>query len=778
MKATENAFANLLRLTLTAACGLMLAASPSLAGPPAEASGNPHGAVWDTWQPLAGGFMGRRRVPARLELPAAERRSPATQERAKPGRDIKPWEQLSLWMYTGPAGLHSVGITDLAGVTGMTANELRAAAKSGRLSFGNAGAGVSWYYDIPGDRLLFASETYRTFHAEGNAYQLRQTQTPDPFRMSERHSPKATVITGRETPFGEVLHFEEEADMLFFSWLQPSNPDSRYWFWDYLYGSFRPQIQVPLAVPDPAPKGTARLRVRLHGFTDLYPGNDHRVVAELNGARLDALVEWDGLRPAELVAEFDQQLLAASGDNVLTLISAYDSSRPMPGQLLESIEIAYARQPVAQDGQIWLRSTPRGAQLVTGFASPDIVVIESPVRGGVVRRDVAVRPHGSGWAVAFEAEGRNDYLVAETSALPTPVLDARAQANLTGADNRADYLIIAAREFPGTAAALTKYRQASHGLVKVVWLDDIYKSFSFGRVDPFAIGRFMAHARDRWSLAPSVVTLLGKGSLDRKDRMGYGDGFLPVLMTGNPWALASSDARLLGIDSEAPSIAYGRLPITSDAEGLAYVDKLVAHERRPPSGSSQRAIVAADNPDTAGDFHADAQRLAAQLRSLGLGRVDTVLHPNHPVRQTLTGSDSWEASVVTYSGHGSQRQLGTNRERFLSAEDALTLSNGSYPVFGALTCAAGADALPGTRSLAATLVLNPHGGAIATLAPSGSSANDDAHDLAGAFFAHLVGGRQPVGTALVRAASDVGWRIGAYMVPMYTVTGDPAASVR
>lgn len=778
MHSTGNGFGKLLRLASMAACGLVLAIPQVYAGPTPEGPANPHGAVWDTWQPLGGGFMARRRVPARLELPAAERRSPATQERAKPGRDIKPWEQLSLWMYTGPAGLHGVGIADLERVTGMGANELRALAKSGRLSFANAGAGVSWYYDVAGDRLIFAGETYRTFHAEGNAYQLRQTQTPDPYRMTERHNPKVTVITGRETPFGEVLHFEEEADMLYVLWLEPTNPDSRYWFWDYLYGSFRPQIQVPLAVPDPAPKGTARLRIKLHGFTDLYPGNDHRVAAEINGVKLDALVEWDGLRPAELVADFDQQLLAASGDNVLTLISAYDSSQSRPGQLLESIEIEYARQPVAQSGQIWLRNVARGAQLVSGFASRDIVVIESPVRGGVVRRDVTVRAHGAGWAVAFEADAGRDYLVAELSALEMPVLDARAQENLTAADNRADYLIIAPREFPDTASALANYRQASHGAVKVVWLDDIYKSFSFGRVDPFAIGRFMAFAGSRWSLAPSTVTLLGKGSLDRKDRMGYGDGFLPVLMTGNPWALASSDSRLLGIGSGAPSIAYGRLPITSDAEGVAYVAKLMTHEQQRSKDTSRPALAAADNPDSAGDFHADANRLAGQLRSLGLGPVTTVLHPTHAVRQTLTQSESWEASVVTYSGHGSQRQLGTNRENFLNTEDALILSNGAYPVFAALTCAAGADALPGTRSLAASLVLNPRGGAIAAVAPSGNSANADAHDLASAFFEHLIGGRQPVGTAMARAASDVGWRIGAYMVPMYSVTGEPTVSAR
>lgn len=778
MHTTGNAMKTVLRLTLAAACGLVLAAPQALAGSAPQGQGNPHGAVWDAWQPLAGGFIARRRVPARMELPAAERRSPATQEHAKPGRDIRPWEQLSLWFSTGAPGLYSVGVEALAAETGIGVGALRGAARSGRLSFQNVGAGVSWHYDAVGDRLLFAGETYRTFHAEGNAYQLRQTQTPDPYRMSERHSPKPPVIAGRETPFREVLHFEEETDMMFFLWLNPSDPDTRYWFWDYLNGSTRPQLQVPLAVPNPAASGPARLRVRLHGFTDLYPGNEHRVYAELNGSRVGSVLDWDGLTPAELVADFDQKLLRASGDNTLTLFSAYDASRPRPGQALESIEIEYLRAPKAESGRLWLRSVAKGAQTVTGFASPNIIVIESPVRAGVVRRDIQLTAQGTGWAVAFEAEAGRDYLVAETSAFLPPVVDAREQADLTASGNRADYLIIAPREFPDTAQALAALRQAGSGLVKVVWLDDIYKSFAYGRVDPFAIGRFMDLVRTRWAQAPTVVTLLGKGSLDRKDRMGYGDNFLPILMTANPWQLAPSDARLLGVGDGIAPFAYGRLPITSDSEGLGYVDKLRAHERQAGGEALLKAIVVADNPDQGGGFHADADRLAARLGGLGFAAGTKLYHPTHPVRVNLTQPKTWDSHLVTYSGHGTSRQLGTNRENFINADDASALSNTTYPVFAALTCSAGQDAFPGTRSLAGSLVLNPQGGAIASLAPTALSVNDDAHTLGAAFVDHLFGRDSTVGGALANATYETRGQIGEFMAPMFLVIGDPGVRAR
>ena len=99
--------------------------------------------------------------------------------------------------------------------------------------------------------------------------------------------------------------------MMFCTWLYPADPDARYWFWDFLYGSYKPEIQVPLPVPNPAATGTARLRVKLHGFTDQYPGDDHRVYATLNGVPVGSELAWDGLAPAELVADFDPSLLHA-----------------------------------------------------------------------------------------------------------------------------------------------------------------------------------------------------------------------------------------------------------------------------------------------------------------------------------------------------------------------------------------------------------------------------------------------------------------------------------
>lgn len=765
---------------LTIACALMLAIPGAAVAKPA-APEEPYAPVWEQWQPLAAGFMARRRVPARLEEPVTERRAPETQP-----QDLKRFAAAgvssqktaaspvsSAWLYTDEGGLYGVPLSDLATQTGIAIKKLRDSAKKGLLGLANEGQAVAWYFDAPKDRLLFTGEAYENFLTQGNAYLVRQATSPDPHRMTEQGG-KTPKLDGLQTPFREVLHFEEEGDMMFFTWINHENPDGRYWFWDYLYGASRPEVQVPLRVPNPAAQGQARLRVGLQGFTDLHPGDDHSVVAQLNGVEVGTALAWDGLTVAELVADFDQGLLHANGENTLTLHGSQG------GQMLAWVEVSYDRLPVADQGQVWLRNVAGGLQAVSGFAGKDILVIESPVRNAVVRRDVKVSRSGGGWAVAFNATAGSDYLIAETTSPFTPVVDAREQADLLSAGNEADYLIIAPREFSATAEALAEHRRANYDAVKIAWLDDVYKGFGAGREDPFAIGRFMDHARTEWATAPAAVVLVGKGSLDRKDTMGYGDNFLPLLMTSNPWALAESDARLLGNESGAANFAIGRLAITNDVEGLAYVDKLKAHEAQLGAPAAFGAVVVADNPDAGGDFHLQADGLADQLLGLGFSPITKLYHPTQAVRANLIQTGTWETGFVSYSGHGSTAQIGNNSaaEKFLTSGDAANLNNGNYPVFAALTCAAGSDALPGTRSLASALVLNPQGGAIASLAPSGLSLDAQAHVLGAAFIDQFYGAGNTIGDALAGAKLDTANEIDAFMAPIYSVIGDPAVYAR
>ncbi len=247
-------------------------------------------------------------------------------------------------------------------------------------------------------------------------------------------------------------------------------------------------------------------------------------------------------------------------------------------------------------------------------------------------------------------------------------------------------------------------------------------------------------------------------------------------MTANPWALCESDARLLGFEDGVAPFAIGRLPITNDDEGLDYVDNLIAHEMQVSRGVSNQAVLVADNPDNGGDFHAAADQLATQLLDMDFSVLE-LYHPIDMVRANMTSPETWETSFISYSGHGSTTQLGNSQENFILATDAVALENDKYSVFAALTCAAGSDALPGTRSLAGALVLNPHGGAIVSMAPTGLSSNEDAHLLGSAFIDNLYGGYGTVGGALAEAKEQTVGLIEDFMAPIYSIIGDPGVRV-
>ena len=662
---------------------------------------------------------------------------------------------------------------ELAAELQINENAFRRRVMRGFLNLDNAGSPASWHYDPNTDNVMFVGEPYETFHTEQNAYWLRLGRTRDAQPMIETAEDPTSAI-GFEAPFVDTLKFEEEPDMNYSTWAVASEPDADYWFWDYLYGGFKDLIEIPLVVPNPAQTGSAQLRVTLRGWTDLDEGDEHQVYAELNGVPVGSVVTWDGFEEAVLVADFDQLLLDPSGENTLSLRNQYPAGTH-PGQFLDHVELDYTRLPISSNGALWLHDVAAGTQSVSGFGSGDIVVIESPDGQAILRRDIRIDPDASGgFIVTFDAQGGSDFLISERSVSHAPIVQVDIESDLKHRRNAADYLIIAPRDFSGTAESLAAFRGNRYSRILIVWLEDIYDEFSFGREDPFAISNFMNHAYSTWRVVPSNVVLIGKGTLDHKDRMGYADSFLPVIFTDTPWALAASDDRLLGGHGDAP-FAIGRLPITNDDQGIAYVNKLINYEYSAPGEETTHAVLVADDPDVAGDFHENTDLLAERLvDTLGFESITKLYHPQDPVRDQLVLSDTWQTGFVSYDGHGSSSQVGTGVENFVKAVDAAALQNTSFPIFSALTCAVGDSTYPGASSLAEALVLNPSGGAIASMVPTGLSLDHDAQFLGNAFVDSLFGSYNTIGHSVLEAKNQTRGTISDFMQRMYTVVGDPA----
>jgi len=767
---------------------------------------------WGQWRALSGGYVARRREPARHKLPRNERRgenvaavltptyasasatAPATRQlfssrttvgsaalTSAAASSLNDTPISAAWIKTGPEGLYSVSVPAVAETLGQSESKVRKKAKSGailltrgkKVTSQQATFPVSWIYDESADAILFPAMAFETFHTSENAFRLRlgnsDSRFASPMLVSELIGDGGL---GYAEAFRDNLTWEEEPDMLFGPFFIPDTPDADYWFWDYLYAGSQDELALSLEIPNPAPSGTASLRVRLHGFTALEGAEEHQVWAEVNGQVVGSAI-WGGMVEEVLEADFDQSILNEAGNNTLVLRIAYDQGST-PGQYLNDIELSYDRLPVAASNELWLHDVTGGRQQVGGFTTNALRVIESPAGESVLIEGALIEEDGlGGYSVNFDTIAGLDYLVVANAVNRTPAVVADYKSTLRKAENAADYLVIAPREFSGTAHALADYRAGTVGSVRIAWLDDIYDEYSAGRIDPAALGRFIKRVQSRWTLAPENVVLIGKGSLDGKDRMGYGDGFMPIVLAANPFGAVSSDSRLLGYEG-TPPFGIGRIPITSDSVGLAYVDKVIAHETRVENPEGPVALLAADNPDAGGDFPAYTGELALHLQNnLGFSSVTTVYHPLDDVPGAMADLASWETSFINYQGHGALTQLGTTTEGFLNRDGAASLSNTQFPLFSAMTCAVGDVSFPGEQSLLSAIVLNPAGGAVAAVAPSGLSFDAQAQRLGSVIVEQLFADRAPMGVALREAKIAVGTDVETFMKTMYSVLGDP-----
>ena len=197
----------------------------------------------------------------------------------------------------------------------------------------------------------------------------------------------------------------------------------------------------------------------------------------------------------------------------------------------------------------------------------------------------------------------------------------------------------------------------------------------------------------------------------------------------------------------------------------------------------------ADNPDSAGDFHANGDEIAARVQSADYF-PEQLYHPDDEFTDAegnlVTISDqlllAWSAGdyrFVNYDGHGAKTSLGKT-ENFVTVEDVPGLNNGSaLPIFAALTCAAGNSAYPGILSLADSLVLAAAGGSIAAFAPTGLSLDEFAHEMNVEFVDIMLGADGEIGAAHQQASQPVlrGVQIPDFMRDIYHVQGDPAVRV-
>jgi hypothetical protein len=215
--------------------------------------------------------------------------------------------------------------------------------------------------------------------------------------------------------------------------------------------------------------------------------------------------------------------------------------------------------------------------------------------------------------------------------------------------------------------------------------------------------------------------------------------------------------------------------VLSDVELRLYVEKLQAFE----GGGLGEALFLADNPDVAGNFIGDSERVAGLLPDdVAVHRVYLSQLPLAQARQKLSVTLQSGVGYWNYIGHGGLDRFAS--EGLFLTTDVAPLANATTPVVASLTCSAGRFEIPGWASLGEALVMKVGAGAVAAWTPSGLSYNSQALILNEAFVKALYDpGTEHLGDA-VQGALEAFARDGQlrFMLSIYNLLGDPATRIR
>jgi hypothetical protein len=545
------------------------------------------------------------------------------------------------------------------------------------------------------------------------------------------------------------------------------------WQWDLLVSPV--EKSYPVALSDVSSSGSpARLTVWLQGASDFDVTPDHHVRVSLNG-QVVGEASWEGKAPRTIEAEVPPGLLTEGG-NTLSLANVGDTPAAYSMVFLNRFSLAYPRKLVAEAGALSGRFEDSGTARVSGLGFGFVLDVQERqpkwVHGAVAA------PGG----LSFRAEAGRKYLAVAAAAVKTPRVERPMAARLRRTTHRADWLLVAPREFLDAAEPLVEMRRRQGLAVEAVALEQIDQEFGFGERSPAALKDFLEYAYQSWR-RPSFryLVLLGDGSYDPKNYLKTGKkDRIPPMIVRTSYLWTASDPAYASLNGEdlLPDVAVGRLPASTVEEARRLVEKVVAFETAGRNLDG-KAVLVADNADLGGLFEAESDELAVgvlagrdvakvYLRDLGGATRATV-------RSELDGG----AGIVSYTGHGGTA-VWASENIFNNTDVASLAPQAQQPLLLTMNCLNGFFHFPPLDSLAEAFVKAEGKGAIAAFSPSGLSLDQPAHVYEKAVLQELQSGRhRRLGDAILAAQMvyvDSG--TNPELVSVYHLLGDPALKLR
>ena len=337
--------------------------------------------------------------------------------------------------------------------------------------------------------------------------------------------------------------------------------------------------------------------------------------------------------------------------------------------------------------------------------------------------------------------------------------------DLRNNDSDAEVIVITHPQLLQSANQYKNYRESNSELkVEVFNTDHIFNEFSYGVKDVTAIRDFISHAYFNWSNRPRYVVLWGDGHIDYREINHSETNFVPPFLSEDDKSFLSEiqttcyDDYFVRVDGEDNLIdlSIGRVPIVSNTEGAAYVNKIDYYENSSDNGlwRSKLTLVADDGKaggdDNDGSLHTrHAEALSHEYISRDI-QQNKIYLIEYPTEYTSSGRRKPEASsdlvsalredgslILNWTGHGNPR-LWAHEQIFVQENTVKELDNKSKLSFiSAATCEFGRFDQTTGRTASEDLVLSEKGGAIALFASTRLVFAGENSDLTNLFYEKL-----------------------------------------
>ncbi len=522
----------------------------------------------------------------------------------------------------------------------------------------------------------------------------------------------------------------------------------------------------------------SHLDVSLQGIIAGFP---HDVAVTLNGTPMGDVV-FTGQDQGTLSVTIPAGVLQP-WNNTVTLTAQngdFDTS------LVNYIRISYPHRYVADNDQLKFTARAGEEVSISGFTgSPTVLDVTDP------NRPVRLTPQVTASNGTYDAAVQVPFMTTGQAPRGQHTLIAVADSQIAAAagvwphhpshwhawQSGADIAMVTHGDLAAALPPLVQAHQAEGKTSVLVPIGQLYDEFNFGEHSPYAIKRFLQMATKNWRHAPTYLLLNGRASFDPRNYLGFGDlDMVPTRIVPTASLMTSSDDWFSDFtNSGMPTIATGRLPVSTVDEANTVTAKIASYESQSTNGPwTSNALMVADKDDTE-NFTQDSQTVQASLpASMQVSTVFVDTTGTTAARTDIVNAINSGQSLVNYLGHGSEEQW--SGSDIFDENNVPSLTNSSQlPVFLIMDCLNGFMQDVYAQPLGVTLLLQPDGGASAVFASSGLNQPAPQTSLDSLVVQNAFSSTPVLGDAILKAKAGI---TDPDVRKTYILLGDPAMQVK